>query len=166
VFIGAPAQKGGVLPGDLIIALNGEETKDHIALTDRLGDLPPGRPARIRLVRQGEEQTISIRLAVREDERAIAAQNKNLWPGVAVFPLTEAIQQELGTTAARGVIVYDVIEETMAQQAGFLPEDVVTRVNDVDVASLKDFYGAIADGVSFQITVVREDEEQTLELKR
>jgi S1-C subfamily serine protease len=166
VFVGAPAYAGGIIPGDLIVSLNGRETRDHMALTDRLGDLPPGRPARIQLIRQGEEMTLSIRLAVREDERAIAAQNKNLWPGLAVFPLTEGIRQELGVSAEKGVIIYDVIEETKAQLSGFEPEDIITQIGDRAVESLKDFYGALASADAHTVTVEREGEIQTLELKK
>ena len=153
------------MPGDLIVNLNDEQTADHMDLTEKLGDHPPGQPARIMLIRQGGEVKLTIELAVRADERAIAAQNKNLWPGMAVFPLTDELRKELGVSATKGVIIYDVIEETPAHLAGFQAEDVVLKIGERSVESLENFYGALAEETELSVTIEREAGNQTIVLE-
>ena len=164
VFRGAPADKGGILPGDLIISLNGRRIGDHLELTDRLGDQPAGLPSRFLLIRQGKEVELGIRLAVRDDERAIAAQNKNLWPGMAVFPMNQDLRKELGVKSSAGVVIYDVLDATPAHTSGFKPQDVLIGINGRAVGSLKDFYAALAAGGKLVFTVEREGAESAIEL--
>jgi Do/DeqQ family serine protease len=166
VFRGSPAERGGIKPGDFIYRLNGQDIRDHMALTEKLGDQSPGRPAQFDLIRDGREIDLSIRLAVREDERSIAAQNKNLWPGLAVFPLTDELRSQLTDLQTRtGVIVYDVLEQTPADAAGFEQQDVVMSIGGTPIRSLREFYRALGGRTPLEFTVERAGEQITLELQ-
>ena len=143
---------------------HGDRPVSGVAL--KLGDQSPGKPARFDLIRDGKEIDLSIRLAVREDERSIAAQNKNLWPGLAVFPLTDELRNQLTDLKTRtGVIVYDVLEQTPADTAGFEQQDVVTAIDGAAIGSLREFYRALSGGVPLEFTVERSGEQMTLELR-
>jgi S1-C subfamily serine protease len=166
VFRGAPADRGGLLPGDFVVSLNGRDVADHLDLTNRLGDHPPGQQADFVVLRQGREVKLGIRLAVREDEKAITAQNKNLWPGVAVFPVTEEVRSSLGIKAPAGVVVYGVVAESPGAVAGLKENDLIVSMGGAAVQGLKDFYGRLVGTAKIQVVVLRSGSEVTLELAR
>ena len=164
VFRGAPADKGGLRPGDFVVQLNGREVADHLDLTNKLGDQPAGRQADFVVFRQGKEVKLGIRLAVREDEKAITAQNRNLWPGLAVFPVTDEVRASLGLKATGGVVVYGVVAESPGGAAGFKENDLILRMAGTPVKGLRDFYERLGDGGKIQVVVSRAGAEVTLEL--
>ena len=60
VYLGGPADEGGLLPGDRLIAVNGTglETYDHWRRS--LARVTPGESLHLRLVRNGSEQDVTI----------------------------------------------------------------------------------------------------------
>ena len=157
VFKGSPADKGGLLPGDFIVKMNNVTIKDHLHLTNMVGDQPPGGSTEIDIVRLGAEMHLSVKLSVRDEEKKIIAQNKSLWPGMSVLPVTETIKQQLELKEDTGVVIYDILEGTPAGIAGFKQEDVISSINDKPVRNLVDFYRALND---------KKDKELLFRLKR
>ncbi len=164
VFKNSPADKGGILPGDLITRLNEIDIKDHLQLTNLLGDQPPNETARFEVIRLGSKVQLAIRLAVRGDEKKIIAKNKALWPGMSVLPLTESIREQLTLKAAGGVIIYDVLEGTPAGLAGFRQEDVITEINGQAVGNLLDFYRLINDKKASELMFLFERKGEELKI--
>jgi S1-C subfamily serine protease len=56
----APAERGGLLLGDIVLALDGAPTEDPTAVLARLGPETPGRVLRVDLLRAGERRTLPI----------------------------------------------------------------------------------------------------------
>ena len=68
VTAGTPAQEAGLRAGDIILSIDGEATKDVDTLTKLLRfSYKPGDVAELRIHRQGEEITLTIRLGERPD---------------------------------------------------------------------------------------------------
>lgn len=168
VFRKSPADKGGIQPGDLVVRLNDIAIDDHLQLTNMLGDQPPNMVAEFEVVRLGKKEKLSIKLTVREDEKKIIAQNKSLWPGFSVLPLTQGIKDQLSVKAKDGVIVYSVLEGTPADLAGFLQEDVIVDINGKAVRNLLDFYRFLNDKQVSEpkIRLERKGEELTIGMPR
>jgi Do/DeqQ family serine protease len=168
VFKGSPAEKGGILPGDYITRLNEIMIKDHFHLTQFLGGLDASKQAEFELIRLGEKKKLSLKLAVREDEKKIAALNKNLWPGLTVYPLTAELKKELETTATQGLVIDNTLEGTPADTAGFKSRDIITRINDTPVETVMDFYKALnASGVNeLKFRLLRNNTEVVIGLIR
>jgi Do/DeqQ family serine protease len=168
VFRDSPADRGGILPGDFVVALNDESIKDHLHLTNLLGDQEPGKYAEFDIVRYGEPLHLSIKLAVREDEKKIIAQNKSLWPGMSVLPLSQRIKDQLKISTKGYVIIYDVLEGTPAGIAGFRQEDVIISINDNQIRNLMDFYRTLNDKMNKELVfqLERKGEETTIGLVR
>lgn len=146
VFRDSPADRGGILPGDFITRVNGRDIRDSDSLILAVGELPAGRDAEFDLVRLGEEMSLSVRITVRDDEQSIAEQNRNLWPGLTVFPLTDEVREELELARrADGILVAGVQNGTPAAIAGLRVGDVITRMNGNAVRSVRDFYTQLND---------------------
>lgn len=58
---GGPAARGGLRRGDIILDFNGTAIDTVRDLTRSVADTPPGQRARVRVLRKGDERTLTIR---------------------------------------------------------------------------------------------------------
>jgi Do/DeqQ family serine protease len=139
LFIGSPAEKGGIQAGDFITSLNGKEVRGMNQLTLMVGDLKPGEQASFQVIRDGAQREIKVRIEERKDD--VAADNNKLWPGVFVVPITDAIRssQKL-KDGLQGLYVGQVIAKSPAAVVGLQRNDIITAVNGEKVADLAGFY--------------------------
>jgi Do/DeqQ family serine protease len=144
VFIDSPAFKGGIEPGDFITHINGREVRGMNALTLAVGDIRAGERAVFTLIRGGVTQEINVRIEARTE--AVAAENKKLWPGVYVVPLTDSLRTSLNLDRnTRGVIAAQVINESPAAIIGLQREDRITAINGEAVQDLAAFYRVLRE---------------------
>jgi S1-C subfamily serine protease len=62
VVAGGPAAKAGLLPGDVIVAVNGTQTPTTSALTEALAQLSPGTTVTVTYERDGARHTAKVTL--------------------------------------------------------------------------------------------------------
>ncbi|PWS37436.1 endopeptidase [Falsiroseomonas bella] len=65
ILPGGPAERAGLKPGDVVLEIGDERVPNSRALLRRIAGLPPGERVRIRLLRDGREQTVTLRIAAR-----------------------------------------------------------------------------------------------------
>jgi serine protease Do len=168
IFKGSPAYKAGILPGDYITGIGGRNVKDTNELTRIVGNLPPGNHYDVKVIRAGKEQTFDIRLAIRAEDKEIAAQSKNLWPGMYITSLSTDLREQLTIPEGlEGVLVTVVQEGSPAAEAGFRQGDVVQEIDSRKISSAFDFYQALnnASGREMNTKVFRQKEVIELELE-
>jgi serine protease Do len=168
IFKGSPAYKAGILPGDYITSIGGRNVKDTSELTRIVGNLPPGNRYDVSVIRDGREQSFDIRLAIREEDKEIAAQSKNLWPGMYIASLSSELREQLTIPEdLEGVLVTVVQEGSPAANAGFRQGDVVQEVDGRTIRSAFDFYQAInnASGRNMAAKVFRQNDQVDIELE-
>jgi hypothetical protein len=66
VRAGSPADKAGLRPGDVITSIGEHLIRDLQAMTDALRAHEPGDTVRVRIRREGAEQTVSVTLGSRD----------------------------------------------------------------------------------------------------
>jgi serine protease DegQ len=60
VLRGGPADRAGIRPGDVLVAVNSNPVKDSVSLLNLIAALPPGKIAQLRLIRgQSEMQVLA-----------------------------------------------------------------------------------------------------------
>ncbi|MFP4330463.1 MAG: Do family serine endopeptidase [Alkalispirochaetaceae bacterium] len=147
VFGGSPADEAGLLPGDFVTEINDIPVEDSDQLVLIVGDLLVDEIATFEIVRLGEERTVEVLIAERQNERVIAEQNQTLWPGLGVFPITPEIRIEAEIPSeVEGVIVSSLESRTPASGAGLRVGDIITRVEGRGLASAFEFYRELNDG--------------------
>jgi Do/DeqQ family serine protease len=150
VFLGSPANKGGISPGDFITHVNGKEARGVNQLTLMVGDLRPGDNATFTLVRAG--RNLEVRVLIEERTDALAADNKNLWPGAILAPLTESVRRQRGLDAdAKGLYVLQVTGGSPADIVGLREQDLITSVNGVPVNDLQAFFTALRERATSEL---------------
>jgi len=139
VFLGSPADKGGIRPGDFITHVNGREVRGVNQLTMMVGDLRPGDNATFTVIRDREAS--EIRVVIEERTDAVASDNRNLWPGITLIPLTDNARRQLGLDDdARGLHVAQVIQGSPADIIGLRNGDIITSVNGEPVNDLASYF--------------------------
>jgi len=169
VFKGSPADRGGILPGDIITKINNETIKDSTELLMTIGDLPPKKSIRIGINRYGTSEEVTVKLATREEEQKIAKKANKLWPGLYAVPITPDIRKQLKLSAGAGdVIIGNVAQGSPAAIAGFRPGDIVKKINGKDIKTLVDFYKALNNLKERKLlfNLVREDSSMIIGLVR
>ncbi|HCC36370.1 MAG TPA: serine protease [Treponema sp.] len=168
VFTDSPADKGGIRPGDFITHVNGREARGVNQLTMMVGDLKPGDQAVFSLIRDGAAQEITVRIEARTDQ--VASDNKKLWPGVYVIPLTAEVKDSLKLdNDARGLYVAQVIEGSPSDIIGLRPGDLITSINGEDVRDLAAYYRLLRERTATELWfgITRNDSAlETLKFKR
>lgn len=65
VLEGGPAARGGIKPGDVLIAVNGNLTKDVRQLLNQIAQIPPGNDAMLKILRKDKELDLTIQTGKR-----------------------------------------------------------------------------------------------------
>ena len=144
VFLGSPADKGGIRPGDFITQVDKKEVRGTTQLTQMVGDIKPGDQAVFTVIRDGASKDFTVRIETRTDE--VAAENKKLWPGVMVISLTDDIRSALNLDKnAQGLYVAQVINDSPSAIVGLQRGDRITAINDTPVKDLASFYQVLRD---------------------
>ncbi len=157
----SPAEAAGLREGDIIVRFNDSPIEFSSDLPHVVGRLPVGSKAKMRIVRAGEEQTLSVsvgELAERAGESEGRPSPEQLSPsriGLSVEPLPEASLERLGISGGVRVSAAD----GPAVDADIRVGDVITRLNNEEVTDVERFV-AIADalptGRSVPVLILRD----------
>ncbi len=149
----SPADRAGLKPGDVVLALNDTAVSDEADLHNAEGLLPVGSEVKLKLLRDGKVEMVSASLAAQE---LATADGQGLDPrlaGAAFVDLGERQRQQgLG-----GASIARVAAGSRAEANGLRAGDVVVAVNQVELRDLKDLRALLAQRRPRQLllTVVR-----------
>lgn len=167
----SPAGKAGLKQGDRIVRAGDKEVKKFQDLRAAVARHQPGDPLALTVLREGKEQTLTVTLGDAPPQRTGAtppAARARAYLGVYTQSLTPALKDHLGLSAAKGVLVTQVVPDSPAAQAGLVEEDVVTHVGEVAVATSKELMDALQEvgpGKEVELTVARGPESVQLEAR-
>ena len=145
VVKGAPAEKAGLLRGDVILRFDNKEIENAHTLSQLVAATAPNTRVEIDLLRNGKEKTISVTIGTmqEEEQKAVSQQKASDW-GMMVQELTPQLAQQLGLEqGTTGVVIFDVNEGSPAAEAGLRPGDLITEVNRTAVQNMNDYQQAL-----------------------
>ncbi len=144
---GSPAEKAGILRGDIVIEFNRKEVKDVASLRNMVSQSKVGSDVLIKILRSGKEYT--VRLVVAELPREVAEVAPDQMPddsemgafsGLTVMGLTKEIARQLGLSKdERGVVVVKVEPATPADEAGIKKGDIIKEIDRKQISNLEDY---------------------------
>jgi Do/DeqQ family serine protease len=166
IWPGGPADRAGVVSGDVIVSVDGQAVNDPTAVSYRIATQPPGASISL-VVRKagGAERTLSLRLEPppsepARDERVL--DGRNPLNGATVINLSPAAATDLGLDpfAGQGVAV-TAISGGYAANLGLQPGDFIREVNGVRITTTAQLAQVLAAQVSAW-TIVIERGAQTI----
>ena len=166
VFRKSPADKAGILPGDLITHVNGKALDDSNDLINIVADLPAGRFSTFTIVRQGENLTLNVKTAIRDDD--VESASSGIWPGFVAVHITDEIRERLDLDKRKGdLVIANVREGSPAAIAGLKPGDIIREMNGNKVRDVQEFYTELNDEKkrNLELTIYRQGEEFGIKLK-
>lgn len=139
---GSPAEKAGILPGDVILKLNGATVNESQELPNEVAELAPGATARLEVWRQHASHQIDVKLGQMEDKRTASNTEQPQSGGklgLAVRPLTSDEQHQANTHG--GLLIERATGP--AAEAGLQQGDIVLSANGAKVSTPSDLTTAI-----------------------
>ena len=139
-----PAEKAGIERGDVIVEFNGRKIEEMSDLPRVVANTPPNADVPVKLLRKGQEKTVQVKVSELKEEKVAAGGGtleENL--GMTVQELTPEIARNLGVTDSKGVVVTNVEEGSVADEAGVRRGDILLEVNQKKIQSVQDYRAAI-----------------------
>jgi serine protease DegQ len=129
VELNSSAERAGLLPGDLVLEIDGRNVRSATDLRNQLGLLRLDSEVELRILRSGRQITLRARIEAVQPVELDAAQLDQRLSGIRF----ELHRMSNGQSQVR---VADVRQGTAGARSGLRPGDVVLGVNRREVSSL------------------------------
>jgi serine protease Do len=144
----SPAQRSGLLKGDIILELNGKPVEDANQLRMSISMMSPDSGVTLKIFRGGAERQVAVKLAelpVKEASvRSDSGAAKSALSGIAVEDVDAQTARQLGLPAnTAGVVVTNISPSSPAVDSGLRRGDVIQEVNRQPVKNTADFERAM-----------------------
>jgi serine protease Do len=143
---GGPAAKAGIVSGDLIQSVNGQDVKDSRDLAKKIAAIKPDTPVKLGFLHNGSQKTVSLTVAKMPNETL--AQNESSSgnsEGAPPLGLTLAPADTMAGEGSRGVVVTNVKPNGPAAEHGIRTGDVILDVSGKAVNTPSDVRQAITN---------------------
>jgi serine protease Do len=166
----SPAERAGVMPGDVIVKFNGTEVKNSDQISQLVAATQPGTTVKIEVYRNARPQTLTatitqLHLDEQGNEKSNGGQTHY---GLSLGDVTPNMARRLGLQAGTdGALVQQVQQGSPAEGAGLQPGDVILEVNRHRVHSAQDAANELqsASGGTVFLLVSRHGQQLFISMK-
>ena len=143
-----PAADAKLLPGDVILRVDGFEVTDGRAVLYRLQTKGVGQTAHLELIRKNKPLSLDIALKPapqpgKDDIRNLSG--KHPLDGARVANLLPGVADEMGLDETSGVAIVSVRPGSIAARLGFQPGDIIAEVGGAPVDDILALETAVRD---------------------
>jgi len=149
----SPAEKAGIKQGDVLLQFNGKDVEDTGQLRNMVSQTPIGSKVKVKLFRKKKEMDVEVTIAEQpkklgeaaaEQEAGDNQEESNALSGVTVREITPELAKRFSIKEGdAGVIVVKIDQGSKAFEAGIRPGDMVTQINQKDIATIEDYKKAV-----------------------
>jgi serine protease Do len=159
----SPAEKAGIVKGDVIISFDGKKTDSIERLTSLVRKTTPGTEVEIKAIRDGEEKDFEVTIGESSSSswydsnpEKVKVERKTIGPfkwnfhsglklGVAIQDLTEQLGGYFGVKKGEGALITEVEKGSPAEKAGLKAGDVIVEADNREISSSDDVRQIISD---------------------
>lgn len=141
VMPNSPADRGGLRVGDVVIEMDGVKVSEVRELQFRIMKTEPGKELSIKVIREGKETTLRVRVGEMPEERQVGEQEQGQAElGLVLREMSPDDERRLGV---KGLIVARVLPNSLAMQSGILPGDIILQVGNRPISTIREFQQSI-----------------------
>jgi S1-C subfamily serine protease len=136
-----PADKAGLIGGDLILKVDGQEVKNEDQMNDLMTTTPVGKTIEIEYLRDGEKKTARLTTISLEEFRRLDKAFENRPEGRAQFGYEDGDAETVTVpgTNIRGVRLDTILRSRPADLAGIKSGDIVVEYDGVPIRTTDEF---------------------------
>ncbi|WP_367714685.1 DegQ family serine endoprotease [Nitratireductor sp. GISD-1A_MAKvit] len=137
----SPAERAGLRPGDVVVAMDGADIQHPDALEYRLVTHPLDEKGAIDVLRDGQTLELGFELERLSDADApdpVLLDGRGPFAGASIAALDPRLAQRLKLPLNRkGVIVLEVEPRSPAASIGLRPGDIIREVNGIEIDAVE-----------------------------
>ena len=140
----SPAQKGGVMKGDVVLEYDGKRVEERGQFVKLVGNTQVGKKVKMVVWRNKDQKTFWVTIGevaekkIAQGKTAPGAEESNTW-GFAVQEVGRAMAEKVGLPDDTGVMITEVEPGSAAQQKGLQAGDVIIEIEHSPIKSLAEF---------------------------
>ncbi len=128
-----PAEKAGLLRGDVITAFDGKDIQEASTLRNFISVTAVGQEVGLTIARDGRKQDIRVKVGSEEEEKKALEASIRQRLGADVRALTAKETENYGLNSGQGGVLVDVDPRGALGKAGFESGDIILQVNNQTV---------------------------------
>ncbi len=136
---GSPADKAGLVAGDVITTIDGRAVRDVKAVRNRIGLVRLGQALDLTIIRDGAPQSIKVTVEQLRERNPIING--------------ASLSEEKSRNGRRYIVIDSVVSGSQLAEAGIRAGDIILSVNRQGVGTIRDLQ-AIAAGSANQLVVL------------
>ncbi len=176
----SPADKDGLMEDDVIQQVNDAKITRSSTLTRVIRKIKPGEKAKIVVIRDGKEKTITVTIGSQKSSRSYSfsvSPGKNLFSwyggrkaylGVQLQELNKDLAPYFGVKADEGALILVIDEDSPAEKAGLKSGDVITKIDGEEIndpEDVQEIVSELEEDDEIKIEFIRQNRKQTVNAK-
>ena len=140
----SPAQKGGVIKGDVVLEYDGKRVEERTQFVKLVGNTQVGKKVKVVVWRNKDQKAFWVTIGevaekkIAQGKTAPGAEESNTW-GFAVQEVGRAMAEKVGLPDDTGVMITEVEPGSAAQQKGLQAGDVIIEIEHSPIKGLAEF---------------------------
>lgn len=148
VIEGSPAEKAGIMRGDVIIEFDGKKIDEPYYLRNMVASILPGTQVEVKIIREGKIETLMVTIGELPSEEiekeVMPGKYENALKGINVQELTPEIYKQLNIPERiRGVIVSNIDPDSPAATR-LLRGDIILEINRKAISSAEEYAAVVS----------------------
>ena len=137
------AGKAGLKRGDIIIGIDDHEVGNKSDFRGRMASYTVGSSIRFSLLRDGKKMGLRVRIA--SIPKSYIKEFTRNWLGLHIQENSERFARGNRLVTSKGMVVVEVIPNSVAGRIGISPGDIIRQMNQKRVDNEEDYNKAIAE---------------------
>lgn len=167
---GSPADKAGLVGGDVVTSLDGQVVQNDDQITDLLRTIPVGKTVDLVFIRDGEAKTTKLTTISKEELDRLAKEFRNRPEGRGLFGYEESDSERVPIPGTKmfGVRLDDVNSSMPADMAGIKEGDIVIEFDGVPIRTTDEFLSRVRRALPYstvKVVVMRGEERIEIPVK-
>lgn len=153
---GGPADKAGLVGGDVITSFDGQVVHEENEMTDLMRRTPIGKPVEVIYMRDGEPKTTKLTTVTKEDFDRLVRDFRNRPEGRGLFGFDDDDTERVPIPGTKifGVKVNDISQSRPADLAGVKAGDIIIEFDGTPIRTPEELSSRVTRAIPYSTVKV------------